>query len=250
MSDRVKKTRRIRTAFVLGAGLGTRLRPLTNDCPKPLLRVAGRPIITYAMDHLLSAGVERFIVNTHHRAEVYERAFPEGNWRGIPIVFRHEPVLLDTGGGLKNIEDLLDPEETIFVYNGDVLTDLPLQRLAEAHDMRRAEVTMALRSGGHLLNVNIDEKGGICDMRGLLGNPGVKRCQFTGLYIVEKRFLGRMEAGRVESVVPVWAGMIRENPGSVAGIVIDEGQWHDIGSVEEYNKVKEGFKDSRVRGFK
>jgi mannose-1-phosphate guanylyltransferase len=245
MSNSLNKTRRIRTAFVLGAGLGTRLRPLTNDCPKPLLNVAGRPIITYAMDHLLSAGVERFIVNTHHRAGMYERVFPGWNWRGIPIIFRHEPVLLDTGGGLKNIEDLLDPEETIFVYNGDVITDLPLQRLAEAHQERKAEVTLALRSGGHLLNVSLDEKGEICDMRGLLGNPGVKRCQFTGLYIVEKSFLGRMEAGRVESVVPVWAGMISENPGSVAGIVIDEGEWHDIGSVEEYEKVKTGFKALR-----
>ena len=248
MSDSMKKNRRIQTAFVLGAGLGTRLRPLTNDCPKPLLKVAGRPIITFAMDHLISAGVERFIVNTHHCAGMYERAFPGGNWRGIPIIFRHEPVLLDTGGGLKNIEDLLDPEETIFVYNGDVITNLSLQRLAEAHYERKEEVTLALRSGGHLLNVSLDEKGDVCDMRGLIGNPGVKRCQFTGLYIVEKRFLGRMEAGRVESVVPVWVSMIRENPGSVAGIVIDDGEWHDIGSVEEYERVKDSFK-FQVSGF-
>jgi mannose-1-phosphate guanylyltransferase len=241
MSGGVKNSGRIQTAFVLGAGLGTRLRPLTKDCPKPLLKVAGRPIITHAMDHLITAGVERFIVNTHHCAEVYGQVFPDGHWREIPIVFRHEPVLLDTGGGLKNIEDLLGPGERIFVYNGDVITDLPLQRLAGVHEEMGAEVTLALRSSGHLLNVNIDEKGDVCDMRGLLGNPGVKRCQFTGLYIVEKRFLGRLEAGRIESVVPVFVRMIRERPGSVAGAVIDEGKWHDIGSVEEYEKVRDCF---------
>ena len=89
----------IRTAFILGAGLGTRLRPLTEECPKPLLPVGGRPLITYAMDHCLSVGIERFIVNTHHCPRAFDRAFPEKSWRGWPILFRHEPVLLDTGGG-------------------------------------------------------------------------------------------------------------------------------------------------------
>jgi NDP-sugar pyrophosphorylase family protein len=132
----------VKTAFILGAGLGTRLRPLTEDCPKPLLPLGGRPIITYAMEHLRAAGVGRFIVNTHHRAEAYSRAFPEGTWRGLPVLFRHEPVLLDTAGGLKNIEDLLDEDdETILVYNGDVVSDLPLGRLLDAHFRSRPEAT-------------------------------------------------------------------------------------------------------------
>ncbi len=238
MKDGAAKTRRIRTAFILGAGLGTRLRPLTNDCPKPLLSVGGRPIITYAMEQLLGIGVERFIVNTHHAASVYEHTFPDGRWRGVPIVLRHEPVLLDTAGGLKNIEDLLSDDEPVFVYNGDVISDLPLERLAAAHSR---EVTLALRSSGPLLNVAVDEKGEVCDLRGLLGNPGVKRCQFTGIYIVERPFLQRLEAGRIESVVPVFARMIGEAPGSVAGVLIDEGRWHDIGSIEEYEKMKRGL---------
>ena len=130
----------IRTAFILGAGLGMRLRPLTEECPKPLLPVGGRPLITFAMDHCLTAGVERIIVNTHHCPAAYERAFPEKRWRGRPILFSHEPVLLDTAGGLKNIEDLLSADETLLVYNGDILSDLPLERLLEAH---------AAGEGGH-----------------------------------------------------------------------------------------------------
>src|SRR5512136_3052134 len=81
--------RRFKTAFILGAGLGTRLRPLTERCPKPLLEIGGRPIITYAMDHLQSVGVDRFIVNTHHCSEVYLEMFPDRQWRGVPITFRH-----------------------------------------------------------------------------------------------------------------------------------------------------------------
>ncbi|MFB3926187.1 MAG: NDP-sugar synthase [Syntrophales bacterium] len=229
----------IKTAFILGAGLGMRLRPLTVNCPKPLLQVGGRPIITYAMDHLISVGIGRFIVNTHHCAWVYNKTFPAGQWRGIPITFRHEPVLLETAGGIKNIEDLLVEDKAIVVYNGDIITNLPLEKLIAAHAAAGAEVTLALRSRGPLLNVSLNEKGEICDIRGLIGHPGVMRCLFAGIYIVERRFLERLQAGRVESVVPVFARMIRRMPGSVAGVLIDEGLWYDIGSIGEYERLNE-----------
>src|SRR5208337_4208808 len=103
-------TKQMKTAFILGAGLGTRLRPLTENIPKPLLTIGGRPIITYAMEHLHSIGVKRFIINTHHCAEKYAEAFPKNNWEGIPITFCHELILLDTAGGIKNIEDLITNE--------------------------------------------------------------------------------------------------------------------------------------------
>lgn len=227
----------IRTSFILGAGLGTRLRPLTDNCPKPLLPAGGRPLITHAMDHLISVGIERFIINTHYFAEAYDKAFPDRQWRGIPIIFRYEPVLLDTAGGIKNIEDLLDGDERILVYNGDTFTDLPLAHLINCHFAKGKEVTLALRSSGFPLNVNLNARGEICDLRHMLGDSGVKSSLFTGIYIVEKPFLRRLRAGSKESVIPVFVTMIREKPGSVAGIIIDEGRWYDIGSVAEYEKI-------------
>ena len=167
-------TKQIKTAFILGAGLGTRLRPLTEKIPKPLLPIGGRPMITYAMEHLRSIGVLRFIVNTHHCADKYFEAFPEGNWQGIPITFRHEPVLLDTAGGIKNIEDLIASEERILVYNGDIITNMPIVPLINQHFALQTEVTLALRSRGALLNVNIDKDEFICDMRHTLKNPGIR----------------------------------------------------------------------------
>lgn len=232
-------SQKIRTAFILGAGLGTRLRPLTDHVPKPLLPVGGRPIITYAMEHLRNAGVERFIINTHHCPEKYLEAFPNSRWEDIPITFRHEPVLLDTAGGVKNIEDLIGLERRIIVYNGDILTNLPLEPLLRRHAELGTEATLVLRSRGPLTNVRIDSRGFICDMRDALQNPGVQACLFAGIYVLETAFLQRLTSGKIESIVLPLVESIRQNPRSVGGIVIDEGFWHDLGTMEEYHTLRD-----------
>jgi NDP-sugar pyrophosphorylase family protein len=234
----------INTAFILGAGLGTRLRPLTENIPKPLLEIGGRPIITYAMEHLRAIGVQRFIVNTHHCAEKYAQTFPKGCWQDIPITFRHEPVLLDTAGGIKNVEDLITKDERIIVCNGDVITNMPIAPLIAKHFALKTEVTIALRSTGPLLNVNIDKDGFICDMRHTLKNPGIQSCLFAGIYIVEKTFLQRLKAGKRDSIVLPLIEIIKENPRSVGGVVIDDGYWHDVGTLDEYEKLKKDFQDN------
>ena len=232
---------KINTAFILGAGLGTRLRPLTEKTPKPLLPIGCRPMITYAMEHLRSIGVQRFIVNTHHCADKYNEVFPDGNWQGIPIAFRHEPILLDTAGGIKNIEDLIAGDERIIVYNGDIITNMPIELLIRKHFELKTTVTLVLRSTGPLLNVNVDKEGFVCDMRHVLKNEGVKSCLFAGIYIVEKSFLKRLTAGKIESIVLPRLAMIKENPHSVGAVVIDDGWWFDVGTIEEYNKLEGGF---------
>jgi len=198
-------------------------------------------MITYAMEHLRSIGVQRFIVNTHHCAGKYAEAFPDGNWQGIPITFRHEPILLDTAGGIKNIEDLIEADERIIVYNGDIITNLPIVPLLERHFALKTKVTLALRSRGHLLNVNVDQDGFICDLRHTLNNPGVQGCLFAGIYIVENQFLQRLQAGKVESIVLPLIKTIKDNPRSVGGVVIDDGYWHDVGTTEEHGKLNQNF---------
>lgn len=226
------------TCFILGAGLGTRLRPFTEKLPKPLLPVGGRPLVSYAMDHCLTIGVRRCIVNTHHLADTWGLAFPSRAWRDMPIIFRHEPVLLDTAGGLRNIDDLLPENEPLLVYNGDILSDIPLSRLFAAHRKKGREVTLALRSRGPMCNVALADNDEVIDIRGILGNDGHRNALFTGIYIVEKSFLRHLTAGRVASVVLPLVEMIRQEPGSVAAVVIDEGMWEDIGDVAAYMRVQ------------
>jgi mannose-1-phosphate guanylyltransferase len=238
MRGSMKHRHRWKTAFILGAGLGTRLRPLTDHCPKPLLDIGGRPAITYAMDHLLGIGIKRFIVNTHHLPDIYLQRFPDRRWRNTPIIFRNETELLETGGGLKNIEDLLTEDEAILCYNGDVIADLPLEKLLNFHEQNRPEAALALRSSGPLLNVSVNQRNEICDFRNALKNSGTKNCLFTGIYALETSVLQHIEAGKAESIIATFTERIARKPGSIMGAILDDGYWQDIGSIEIYERLK------------
>ncbi len=222
------------TAFVLGAGLGTRLRPLTNRRPKPLIPLGNRPLISWAFDHLIGCGVKRFVVNTHWKAERYAEFFPANEWRGCPIQFIHEsPEVLETAGGIWNARELLG-DGPFIVYNGDILSDIPLDRAVQHHRESGNEVTLILRSQGENRNVTFDEQSGrILDLRRVLRPELEARFLFTGIYLVEPRFIQRIPPGVKLSVVPVFHEMIRAGA-KIGGIVLDEGSWRDLGTREEY----------------
>jgi len=222
-------------AFILGAGLGARLRPLTEERPKPLVPVNNRPLITYALDHLVEElGVGSFLVNTHHRPERYPETFPEGDYRGRSIGFRHEPVLLDTAGGIDNVRDWLPTDRSFVVYNGDILTDLPLRDAWDTHLRRGDVVTLVLRSGGDERRVGYDaDAGWVVDLRGALRPEWEDRRQFTGIYFVSPAFLRFIRPGVIESVVSCFLEAIRAGE-RVGGVVVDEGEWSDLGDRETY----------------
>jgi mannose-1-phosphate guanylyltransferase len=220
-------------AFVLGAGLGTRLRPLTDQLPKPLIPFFHRPLITRAFDHLLEAGVQEFIVNTHHLPERYAEAFPHAAYRGAPLTFRHEPVLLETAGGIANIADLVS-DAPFIVYNGDILTDLPLAPLIETHTRSQNLVTLVLRTEGASRHITFDAASGlVTDIRGKLGTGNAGTHQFTGIYAVSPQFLRHLTPGEIESVILPWLEVMRQG-GRIGGVVVDEGQWWDLGDRTSY----------------
>jgi MurNAc alpha-1-phosphate uridylyltransferase len=133
-------------AMVLAAGLGTRLRPITETLPKPLVRVAGRPLIDWVLDRLVAAGVERAVVNTHHLAEMIRDHLK--NRHDIEILYSHEPEILETGGGIKQALPLLGPGPFLSV-NAKILwlngRKDALERLAEAWDDVRMDALLLLQ---------------------------------------------------------------------------------------------------------
>lgn len=231
-------------AFVLGAGLGTRLRPLTDQYPKPLIPFFHRPLITRAFDHLRSVGVREFVVNTHHLPECYAGAFPTGTHEGCPITFRHEPVLLETAGGIANVADLLGGAPFL-VYNGDVLSDVPLAPLLHAHRERENLVTLLLRTEGPARHVAFDAaRGAVTDIRGKLGTGNTGTHQFTGIYAVSPAFLELLTPGKIESVVHPWLEAIRRGR-RIGAVVVDGGRWWDLGDRESYLDAHRAFLTGR-----
>ena len=219
-------------AFILGAGLGTRLAPLTHILPKPLMPVFQKPLIQHTMDHYIRCGVSEFMVNISCMPLMWERAFPEPTYRGCPVSFSEEEAPMDSGGGVKKIMPWVKPGEPLLVHNGDILTDIPVADLLAEHKRRGNMVTLALRSVDGKRNVGFDEEtGAITDMRHALGvNPGTH--QFAGVYLMEPEVADLFPEDDVFSIVPVWLELIKQ--GKVGGVVFDWANWHEIGSPAGY----------------
>lgn len=215
----------ITQAFILGAGLGTRLRPLTDALPKPLVPLFHKPLAEWALEACEAVGCKRFAINTHHLPE---------KWQGFglnrDVKFFHEPILLETGGGLKNIENWIE-DGNLLIHNGDIFASVDLQKLVDAHEASGDEVTLALRSGGGERRIACGENHRVEDVRSeVRGLPGTH--VFTGIYCVKKEFLKRIPAGEILAVIPAYQELVRE--GGIGAVVLDEGDWMDLGNVESY----------------
>jgi mannose-1-phosphate guanylyltransferase len=224
--ERAHKSSRMTQAFILGAGLGTRLRPLTDHLPKPLVPLHQRPLAAWTVEACERAGVQRFAINTHHLPQAWE-----GFGSGKDITLFHEPVLLETGGGLKNIESwILD--EPLLIHNGDIFSTLPLHELVAAHKASGLPVTIAVRSFGdarHIALNHIEDR--VTDIRAMLGKSEGTHV-FTGIYCINPGFLDMLPKGEKKSVIPAFLELARE--GKLGAIVLDEGEWLDLGERDSY----------------
>lgn len=235
-----------KTAFILGAGLGTRLRPLTEHCPKPLLPLGGKPMVERALAKLYAAGTRRFLINTHHCPEAWTQAFPTGRWQDAEIRFVHEPVLLETGGGLANITQFLTAEDTqLVVWNGDILSDVQLAEAYAHHTANGAEATLVVREKGPNANVRITDDGFVTDLRDRLGKSDLAY-QYTGICFVTRAFAAGVPPASV-SLVEHFLTRVQATPGSVQGYLDPSAHWHDLGTVAEYQQVKAEI-EKPVRG--
>jgi len=248
-SGRTRQSKAVTQAFILGAGLGTRLRPLTGRLPKPLVPLFHRPLAAWALDACLRAGIRRFAINTHHLPEAWlefgdppladwpARAGSNGqaaalrSWEGCEVALFPEPLLLETGGGLQNIAAWTG-NDPLLVHNGDVFSTLPLERLIAAHAASGLPVTLALRSRGHAPHIALDAaQTRVTDIRGRLGRAEGSHV-FTGIYCVSPALRELLPAGEKVSVIPALLTLAEQ--GQLGAIVLDEGDWLDLGERESY----------------
>jgi NDP-sugar pyrophosphorylase family protein len=223
----------IKQAFVLGAGLGKRLRPLTEFLPKPLVPIYGKLLITFSLDHLRSIGVDSFVINTHRLPEQFEAVFGSGEYEGVPVKLAHEPDLLETGGGIKNAETWLRPDEPFIVYSGDILTDINLQPLIDEHFAKGNDVTLALRAPGLATDMAFRD-GRVIDIAGKYGHKG--SCDFAGISIWNPVIFERIPAKKKVSFIPILLDWIGRDC-RIGGVVLKDRKWFNIGSRDGYLEV-------------
>lgn len=221
----------ITQAFVLAAGLGTRLRPLTDEVPKPLIPIFQKPLVTFALDHLINAGVNRFVMNTHRHPELFESFFA-GEYTGHSVTLVHEPELLETGGGIKNAEPHLDREPFV-TYSGDILTDVNLQPLIDEHLRRGNDVTLALRHTGLASGVALRDHRvvDVANRHGISGN-----FDFANIAVWNSAIFQRISPRKRISFIPILAEWIGHGA-RVGGVVMNEGKWCNISSRAQYLEV-------------
>ena len=223
---------KITQAFVLGAGLGTRLRPLTDDLPKPLIPIFQKPLITFALDHLLGAGVDKFVINTHRRPELFQSFFNRSDYAGHSVTLVHEPELLETGGGIKNAERYLGSDSFI-TYSGDILTDVNLQPLIDEHFRRGNDVTLALRDTGLASDVALRDHR-VVDVASRYGIAG--NFDFANIAVWNSAIFQRIPPQKKISFIPILADWIGKG-GKIGGLVMNDGKWFNVSSRTQYLDV-------------
>jgi NDP-sugar pyrophosphorylase family protein len=237
-------------AMVFAAGEGQRLRPITEQTPKPLVAVAGRPMIDYPLLLLRHYGTHEIIINLHHLGDQVENYLGDGANLGLKIWYSRESELLDTGGGLLKAKPFLQ-DATFIVINTDVLIDLPLAEVLAFHRHNQAAATLVLRSDAHADrygSMDIAADGRICRFLNTRSpaTPAVsgRKLMFTGVQILEPRIFDYMPAAGSEkfsTTKDVYPKMLLAGE-RLYGFQFN-GFWQDLGTVE---RIEEAERSLRV----
>lgn len=239
-------------AFLLGAGLGTRLRPLTSRVPKPLVPFFHRPLVLHAWQACRDLGCTDFAINTHHLPDVWQDpllGLGATNWQtldecggngcaakigtldGSQIRLFEEPTLLETGGGLRNIRHWIG-NDSVLVHNGDIYSTMDLRALVNAHQRSGLPVTLGLRSEGVAKHIALDETGErVIDIRNKLGKAEGTHV-FSGVYCVNAELFDYLPEEEIVSVIPAFLRLAEL--GKLGAVLLDEGHWFDLGERESY----------------
>ncbi len=219
-------------AFVLAAGLGTRLRPLTDHLPKPLIPILNIPSLFYTLFLLKQAGIREIICNIHAHADAIKNALDACDLPGLEISFSEEPIILGTGGGLKKCEHLLGSDEFLLV-NSDIITDIDFRALILHHQQSGRPGTLTLYETPEATSIGyIGVEGGLIkDFNNRRQTGLVSSLIYTGTAVLSPKIFRFMHAEFSGIVDTGFTGLI-DNGG--LGYYQHKGLWMDIGTMQSY----------------
>ncbi|MFZ2654159.1 MAG: sugar phosphate nucleotidyltransferase [Victivallales bacterium] len=226
-------------AIILAAGIGTRLRPVTDFIPKPLMPVDGTPLLESIILKMKNAGVAKVAVNTHHLADRVE-AFVENSQYAGYVTLYHEKEILGTGGPLVNARNLLSEADCFVLYNGDILSDIDVGKLVDFHRASGKIATMVIINGPEnrvLTTLGSKNSGTVIDILGKLGktSPSARLLTYTGIAVFSKEIFKYLPDQPVNcSMITAILDALREIPASVGAYLPDKMLWNDIGTVGKY----------------
>jgi mannose-1-phosphate guanylyltransferase len=236
-------------AMILAAGLGTRLRPLTENKPKALVELRGRALLEITLARLRSLGVSQVIVNVHHFADLVA-SFLEANGNfGMRIELSREDVLLDTGGGLKKaawffLEDA--SQEPFLLHNVDVISQIDLARMAREHRSSGALVTLAVQQRTGSRQLLFDQEGLLCGRRTgphttddmARRTTSVEPLAFSGIHVISPRFLRMMMEEGIFSIIDTYLRLARAGE-RIRAFRADRYYWRDLGRPESLEQARQ-----------
>ena len=232
-------------AMVLAAGIGTRLRPLTNDRPKALVTVAGRTLLELTLSRLRAFGVSEVILNVHHFADKIVEYLQANRNFGMRIEVSREEVLLDTGGGLKKaawffLEAGKSAQEPFIVHNVDVLSTIDLVRMVRSHAEHNALATLAVQQRESSRYLLFDERGQLCGRRigrdaetewAVPAQQQVHLLAFSGIHVLSPRIFSNLPGEGAFSIIPAYLNLAAQGE-AILAFRADESYWRDLGRPE------------------
>ena len=221
-------------AMVLAAGLGTRLRPLTNSRPKALVEVGGRTLLEITLSRLKSFGVRDVIVNVHHFPDMIVEYLKANENFGMQIEISREKVLLDTGGGLKKAGWFFqnNSDEPFILHNVDVMTNIDLHRMLEFHQKHQPVVTVAMQKRKTSRYLLFDVEGRLCG-KSSTPDPRFQSLGFSGIHVISPRLVSMMPSEEVFSIITCYVDLAARGE-KILSFPADEYSWKDMGRPENF----------------
>ncbi len=243
------RSRESLSAFVLAAGFGTRLRPLTTLYPKPLIPLLGKPLIESVLTKLCDVGAAEIGVNGHHLAEKIE-AYLRDSPFSTRAVFFHEPVILGTGGALANAKRFIGKSDLCLLHNGDVLSDVDIGGLM-AHHLCSGNILTLVLTPGPENRVLVDTDGRIIDICGRLGRPAIPQTTllltYTGIALMSRRFVEFVPDDiAFHNLIDIYLAAVKQQPAAVGAFIPGKMYWNDLGTVGQYLQAHEDILVKRL----